>query len=250
MLVAHPDDEAVGCGNLLQRMQDPIVVYATDGAPRSEYFWSKYGSREGYAARRLREAEEALERIGLQHFHLLDEENTVADQELFLNVDCAYSALADVVECELPEAILTLAYEGGHPDHDTCSFLASICGKAYELPVWEMPLYHRSGEVVQRQRFIAPSGVEITPTLQELKRKQAMFAAYASQANVLAEFDVRSETVRPAKEYDFSQPPHTGTLNYEAWQWPMRGSDLCRAFTSFLNKPSSYARKREWGTAA
>src|SRR4051812_43592222 len=69
VLVAHPDDEAVGCGNLLQRMQDPIVVYATDGAPRSKYFWSKYGSRERYAAHRLREAEEALESIGLQHFH-------------------------------------------------------------------------------------------------------------------------------------------------------------------------------------
>ena len=33
VIVAHPDDEAAGCGVLLQRMQDPIVVFATDGAP-------------------------------------------------------------------------------------------------------------------------------------------------------------------------------------------------------------------------
>ncbi len=250
MLVAHPDDEAVGCGNLLQRIRDPIVVYATDGAPRSEYFWSKYGSREGYAARRLREAKEALERIGLQHLHMLDEKNTVADQELFLNVECAYNALAILIERELPDAILTLAYEGGHPDHDACSFLAFVCGRRYELPVWEMPLYHRSGSVLQRQKFIVASGVEISPTPQELECKHAMFAAYASQANVLAEFDVGIETVRPAKMYDFSQPPHVGTLNYEAWQWPMRGADLCRAFTRLLNQPSKSARQREWGTAA
>ena len=42
VLVAHPDDETAGCGALLQRMDEPIIVFATDGAPRDKYFWGKY----------------------------------------------------------------------------------------------------------------------------------------------------------------------------------------------------------------
>ena len=34
VLVAHPDDECVLCGGILQKMRDPVVVYATDGAHR------------------------------------------------------------------------------------------------------------------------------------------------------------------------------------------------------------------------
>jgi hypothetical protein len=32
--------------------------------------------------------------------------------------------------------------------------------------------------------------------------------------------------------YDYSRPPHRGKLNYEAWQWPVTGAGLCRAFQS------------------
>jgi LmbE family N-acetylglucosaminyl deacetylase len=49
VLVAHPDDEAVGCGALMQRMHEPVVVFATDGAPRDDYFWKTYGSRLRYS---------------------------------------------------------------------------------------------------------------------------------------------------------------------------------------------------------
>lgn len=33
VLVAHPDDETGGCSALLQRVREPIVVFATSGAP-------------------------------------------------------------------------------------------------------------------------------------------------------------------------------------------------------------------------
>ena len=41
------------------------------------------------------------------------------------------------------------------------------------------------------------------------------------------------ERFRPQAAYDFSRPPHPGTLNYEAWQWPMSGADVCAAFRTF-----------------
>ena len=56
VLVAHSDDEAVACGALLQRIAAPLVVFATDGAPRADFFWRQYGSRTAYAAVRREEA--------------------------------------------------------------------------------------------------------------------------------------------------------------------------------------------------
>src|SRR5207248_225254 len=45
VLVAHQDDETIGCGALLQRMRDPLVVFGTDGAPRDQKFWHGLGTR-------------------------------------------------------------------------------------------------------------------------------------------------------------------------------------------------------------
>ena len=249
VLVAHPDDEAAGCGALVQRIADPIVIYATDGAPRSDFFWKQHGSREAYAAIRRREAEQALAAAGVAHSHFLDEANPVPDQELFLNIECAFMALTRLIGCELPEAILSLAYEGGHPDHDSCAFLAAMAGQHFGLPVWEMPLYHRGDNNIVRGAFLDGEAVHVQPTNDELARKRAMFAAYQSQAHVMAEFAPERESVRPMRDYDFSRPPHEGALNYEAWQWPMQGNDLCRAFTTFSNK-SLILGKCTWGTAA
>ena len=246
VLVAHPDDEAVGCGALLQRIAEPVVVYATDGAPRSNYFWQNCNSREEYARTRAEEAENALRSVGVQEFHFLCE-GSIVDQELFRNLDRAWASLADVIEAEMPDAILTMAYEGGHPDHDACCFLAAMAAKQFELPCWEMPLYHRRDGVISRQRFLSGVGIEIDMAREELVRKMNMFAAYNSQAEVLREFLPYTEGFRAMAAYDFTRPPHEGVLNYEAWGWPMKGWDLCRAFGDFAK---GIIHKEKWGTAA
>jgi N-acetylglucosamine malate deacetylase 2 len=250
VLVAHPDDEAVGCGVLLQRMQQPIVVFATDGAPRSSYFWSAHGSRASYSALRWREAARALGHAGVTDFYQLADWNPIADQELFLNLECAYRSLSDLIKAELPHAILTLTYEGGHPDHDCCSFLAAIAALEFRLPVWEMPLYHRLGSVLTTQKFLDGDGFQVSGSSAELACKAEMFSAYESQTQVLSQFRENIEIVRPAKKYDFSKPPHPGTLNYEAWGWPMSGVDLCFAFASFRRDASQVAGERKWESAA
>ncbi len=232
-------------------MRDPLVVYMTDGAPRSEYFWHTYGSREKYAASRAAEAKAGLATVGVNHFHFLDHSNPIADQELFLNLDRAYASVAALIEREIPDAILTLAYEGGHPDHDACAFLASIAGREFALPVWEFPLYRRTNGEIQWQSFHAePDGIAIQGTAEELARKRRMVEAHVSQHLTLAEFELAREIFRPMYAYDFSRVPHEGQLNYEAWQWPMKGSDVCEAFTQFLKKHKKSAGEQTWGTVA
>jgi LmbE family N-acetylglucosaminyl deacetylase len=255
VLVAHPDDETVGCGALLQRMREPVVVFCTDGAPRDEYFWREHGSRLRYGRLRQEEARRSLAAAGVTEMEFIEGQasglDLFVDQELYRAIPEAVAVLTSIVERYRPQAVLTLAYEGGHPDHDTCSFLGAVVGRRYALPVWEFPLYHRqhglamcaavhgrAGELVY-QRFVVPGAheeivLELTPD--ELEKKRTMLAQYSSQHPFLFEFEPSLERLRPQHAYDYSQPPHVGPLNYEAWQWGIRARDVCDAFTAFLKE--------------
>jgi N-acetylglucosamine malate deacetylase 2 len=238
ILIAHPDDEAVGCGALMQRMRDPLVVFATDGAPRDPYFWEKAGSREAYAQLRWKEARASLGLAGVRYIECLRAgEGCFTDQELFRCLAPALESLTALVRRYTPQALLTLAYEGGHPDHDSCSFLTSRLARSFSLPAWEMPLYFRRTDgsaLCQQFRSLNGTEVALQPTAEEQKTKYEMLAAYASQGEVLKQFSAATEWFRPQPAYDYSQPPHTGILNYEAWGWPIKGTEVSAAFTSFL----------------
>src|SRR5690349_9921169 len=144
LIVAHPDDESISCGGLLQHIERPCVVFATDGAPEDEYFWRRYGSRDIYAALREEEARAALATVGVSEVEFLARQasSPLMDQCLYRSLPAAFAALAQIIERRHPQCLLTLAYEGGHPDHDAVSFLAAQLGRMFSLPVWEAPLYH------------------------------------------------------------------------------------------------------------
>lgn len=256
VIVAHPDDEAVGCGSLLQRMREPLILFATDGAPRDRYFWERYGSREAYARIRREETRKALAEIGVSQFEFLppadNPKQLFLDQDLFLNIPRALEALSEIVTHMRPEALLTLAYEGGHPDHDTCAFLAWWIAREHVLPVWEMPLYHRTTDgVVVRQEFILPEGNEalFDATLAEVHRKRRAIQSYVSQDDILTEFNPAVERFRPQASYDFSRPPHPGVLNYEAWRWSVTGSQVVQAFGCCIDRHLHQAEFTRQGSA-
>jgi N-acetylglucosamine malate deacetylase 2 len=240
VLVAHADDECIAFGALLQRMREPWIVYATDNAPRDPQFWEKWGSREAYSDLRRKEASWALAHVGIDSAEFLSDSDghgdSFVDAELYLAVPQAYSILRDRVAALHPDAIATLAYEGGHPDHDSCNVLAWALGQEFRLPVWEAPVYHRdeTGSFIV-QKFIGNDrGVEVVPTVEESARKRQMCLDYTSQGDFLGTFSLDRETVRPIVVYDYSQPPHPGKVNYELWNWHMTASEVCAEFARFL----------------
>ena len=241
VIVAHADDEAIACGGLLQRMFEPTVLICTDGAPRDPYFWHRHGSREAYASLRREEARRALAEVGIRRLEFLppdpNPEQSFVDQDLFLSIRPAMDEISNLVAKLKPDALLTLAYEGGHPDHDTCAFLTWWASRQFVIPAWEAPLYHRQPDgTVEKQCFIAPEGNEVLfdGTSEEVGRKRRMLDAYRSQKGTIDLFNAAVERFRPQAAYDFSRPPHPGVLNYEAWGWSMSGSQLVQAFQCCL----------------
>ena len=238
LIVAHPDDESISCGGLLQRMDRPCVVFATDGAPKDEYFWRNYGSREAYAKLREDEARAALEAVGVTAVEFLSHrvQTPLVDQLLYKSLTSAFAALSSIVEKFRPHRLLTLAYEGGHPDHDSVSFLSAQLGKAYSIPVWEAPLYHRraTGQGVYQQ-FVLEQGevIEHRVERRELEAKMKMLACYKSQFDALPSFCPELERFRLQMQYNYSRRPHEGKLNYELWQWRMTPEEVCAAFIEF-----------------
>ncbi len=252
VLVAHPDDETVGCGALLQRIAEPIVVFATDGAPHDQYFWDKYGSRLRYQRIREEEARQALSIIGVNEIEFFGNQPSqagegIADQSLHEHLFEAYEMLQSLITRHRLEAILTLAYEGGHPDHDCCSILGARLGIDSKVPVWEIPLYRRylNGELVH-QGFLSHGyeheEVQLDISPEESKNKRAMLDAYASQHPFLLEFDAAVERFRPQPKYDYTRRPHEGLLNYEAWGWTIKGEHVCNAHRNFTKSQSEVAR--------
>jgi LmbE family N-acetylglucosaminyl deacetylase len=224
-VVAHPDDETVGAGVLLSRLPDVWIVHATDGAPRDSRFMARSfsGSREEYARARRRELETALALAGIgpDRLRCLG----IADQEAVFEIPRLTEGIARAVREIEPGMILTLAYEGGHPDHDAVAL--AVRKAAGGIEVIEMPLYHAGTEGMIVQEFLpGPPESRLTPTGEERELKRRMIESFATQQETLQAFlPPRDERFRPAPVHDFSRPPHAGRLQYESWGFPITGEE-------------------------
>jgi LmbE family N-acetylglucosaminyl deacetylase len=167
------------------------------------------------------------------------------DQEAALNLAAlARDLVPRLAGCAL---VLTHAYEGGHPDHDATAFAVHAAAALTTRPpaLVEMPLYRAgpAGRVVQA--FAPAPGVdEVTVELSAAERrlKEKMFAAHASQRDVLAWFTTERERFRLAPAYDFRLLPNGGALLYESFEWGLSGGRwlrLAQAALEELGLPSA-----------
>ena len=242
LVAAHPDDETIGLGAQLHRCTDLLLLHLTDGAPRNLVDARRHGFEDAaaYAGARGRELAAALATGGVRARTLTFAR---ADQGLWRElVDVTRQLTALLQECR-PEILVTHAYEGGHPDHDSAAFACQLAVAA--LPAQSQPVrlefagYNAADGSLRWGRFIYRSDRqvwEIDLTAEEIERKAAMLACFTTQAEVLRSISLSPEYLRPAPDYDFTQPPHAGALWYEGQDWGAKGTDWREAAREALQR--------------
>lgn len=231
IVVAHPDDETIGCGGQLTRLVGAHIILVTDGAPRHMKDARARGcsSVSEYRELRTREWKIALAIGGVPSERQLP--LGIPDQQAAFKLDWITARLATLLRQRRITTVITHAYEGGHPDHDATAFAvhraARLLGETGEpVHIVEMPFYREKAGQMALQSF-APMGgnkvFRIALSEPQLGVKTAMCAAYASQADVLAPFAREVEKFRRAPVYDFRLPANGGKLLYERFDWGLTG---------------------------
>jgi len=195
---AHQDDEVAIAPRIAREVaagERVICVFLTDG---------------GAPAVRDAESRAVLAELGVQEVVFVG----LRDGTLVEHLDEAYAAVEQIDADE----IVTLAWEGGHQDHDAAHLVALALAVARGVRCVEFPLYHGKR---RPYRVLAPLRIGETRRLsmREVWRRAMLCWRYPSQRRTWMGLFWglwrRNETTCDASAERVLHPPHEGSLLYE-----------------------------------
>lgn len=243
IFVAHPDDETLAFGGLLQRLPASLIVFATDGAPGGYGLERRFGSLKAYSELRFQEASRALSHTPSASFKWITrpDGSYFSDGHVFEELPEVATSLRAIAQSFSPDAIVSHTYEGAHIDHDACSFIAMHVADVLSLNRFEFPLYwldQRGEPVLQVFRDSEPSVAAsgsagaVAPNIEwqlseaEIQCKKKMMAEYRTQQGTVSTFNPSTERVRLAT---------SSSLSFSA--------SLCRDYL-YQNRPPRFYHTR------
>jgi len=226
VVAAHQDDETLGAGGSFAECGHLTIVYVTDGAPDRRMSRAKgFATRTAYARARMEEAKRALSLASVEtRFVFLG----VRDQRAAFHMAKLAFRLRKLFAEFAPDAILTHAFEGGHPDHDATAFAVHAAARMLDkdIPIVEMTGYHNANGTPVYGWFIWRDVPLVTILLsaEARTRKKAMLEMFVSQKGEISCFPLEAESFRIAPRYNFGKRPHDGQLCYERNSFSMTWS--------------------------
>lgn len=255
VIVAHQDDESIGMGGQISRLENVTVVHVTNGAPRSAAYARRFGfdHPDDYATARRREALNAMRLAGVapERMLCLGIQDGEADKHM---VHMSY-LIAELLESLQPDVVVTHPYEGGHTDHDSISLAVQLAcvllrREGVAIPaVLELTSYYNQGGTRAVAQFLpfGPRDDARTLALPDRLRllKAEMYRCFKTQQECLATFPTGLERFRPAPRYNYTKPPHDGPLDYERLTnhqlsgeaWRRRAYDALQHIRSGSSRP-------------
>jgi LmbE family N-acetylglucosaminyl deacetylase len=204
---AHQDDE-LAIATRIERERNAICVFLTDG---------------GNPTVRDAESRDVLTRLGVDDFHFLGAD--IPDGTLVEHLESAYAHLTAAMEQKRIDEVLTLAWEGGHQDHDAAHLVAVAFAQSRNVPCREFALYR--GFIGPFFRVMSPlreGGMVRRLTWREIARTSMLWTRYRSQRRTwLALYPIafaklvlfRREVLRDVDPSRLLAPPHARPLFYE-----------------------------------
>lgn len=221
------------------------VIFLTHGCVEQATMWPWARHRfAAVVARRRAEAERAAAQLGVAIAGWSER----PARRLWRDLAGAEREIRAAIAAVAADQLWVPAFEGGNPDHDGASAIASRFA-AEGLGVLEFAEYNLARGRTNSHAFPDPNGAEtvlaLTPAEQAAKR--AALALYASEQGNLGYVGAEREAFRPLAAYDYGRPPHAGKLWYARFQWvPFRHpgvdftqpADVARELSNYLRHKS------------
>jgi N-acetylglucosamine malate deacetylase 2 len=219
VVVAHPDDETLCASTLMRRAGDLTLIHLTDGAPLGGADAARAGftNADAYARARRAELELALDALGVRP--RIRSRYALPDQATIFHLPGLIALIReDLAGCA---AVITHAYEGGHPDHDTAALAVGLACEGVDMVHLEFAGYHACDGVPASGRFHSDPDAperEVSAAAADRAARTAALACFATQARTLDHLASAQERLRLAPAYDFKFPPPPGEVLYDQWE--------------------------------
>jgi LmbE family N-acetylglucosaminyl deacetylase len=219
---AHQDDEIATATRILHLLRSGWTiscVYLTNGE-----------GRRTTSVVRDEESRNVLTRLGvdLARVHFSGSRERIPDGRLIDHFDRALSLLEQAAP-DAPDEVWTLAYEGGHQDHDAVHLIVVAYAARRGVPCFEMPLYHgyklpgpffntlaplRNGGAWTSRKIALAEGFRIALLCRFYASQRKTWLGLLPEALLRLALG-RREWTRPADLERIQDKPHDGKLFYE-----------------------------------